>query len=171
MSWDDDDFEPDLNQKTGQIGFSDEDVSDDDTKLDWDADSADEEESEGSPKPASTTTTTAPAKKKSLKQLLKEKERAEGATPAAAKAEVVIVEGPLKKKAGGEFAELVPSTPEEFTALAKLVAKRLSSLEESPFYAFTVEGILRELSESLSVDAIKKIGLMLNTLVNSKQAQ
>eukprot|EP00123_Amoebidium_parasiticum_P005920 comp16995_c0_seq1/m.15665 comp16995_c0_seq1/g.15665 ORF comp16995_c0_seq1/g.15665 comp16995_c0_seq1/m.15665 type:complete len:209 (-) comp16995_c0_seq1:565-1191(-) len=171
MSWEDDDFEPQVPKRTAQIGFEDEDEDEDDVKDDWDADS---EEEEGTPSQKAATpepgaTAAAQPKKKSLKQVLKEKEQQKESNPADDVGLNAKKDVPARRKAGGEFAALQPKSKEEFAELAKLVAKRLSSLQSTPFYSFTIETILREATANASVDDVKKIVSMLNNIANDKQ--
>lgn len=186
--WEDEDFEPVLeSEKTDKWDGEDED---NDVKDNWEED--DEKKLEGDdPK----STTYQKPKKKPLAERIAEKDRAKKEASAPVEKKELTSEEKLSEKirlqrvqeeADAKLAKeifgvkddqakgidsMLPETKEEFDEFSEALKKKITFFEPSKLYGDFAEKLINELSLTLPVENIKKIGLALNSLYHEKDRQ
>jgi len=71
----------------------------------------------------------------------------------------------------GAIDKMYPETKEEFDQLAEALKAKITFFESSKEYGDFVEKLINEVSVTLPVEVIKKIGVTLNTLYHEKERQ
>lgn len=69
----------------------------------------------------------------------------------------------------GAIDKMLPETKEEFDQLAEALKTKITFFESSKEYGDFVEKLINDLSVTLPVEVIKKIGVTLNTLYHEKE--
>jgi translation initiation factor 3 subunit J len=70
---------------------------------------------------------------------------------------------------GTSIATFNPSSRAEFDEYCNLLAKKISTFETNPSYAYFVENLVRELIVPLSLDDTRKVSSTLTAMINEKQ--
>jgi len=194
--WEKDDFEPDAPVAPKEINDRWEGEDEDDVKDNWeDSDDGSKPESEQTPKEG---VAFQRKKKKPLAERIAQKQKEKQEADAAAKEakKELTPEEKLAEKirlqkiqedadlnnakdlfgvgdsgAKGSIDKMYPETKEEFEQFAEALKTKITFFESSKEYGEFMEKLINQVSVTLPVEVIKKIGVSLNQLYHEKERQ
>ncbi|XP_013783888.1 eukaryotic translation initiation factor 3 subunit J-like isoform X1 [Limulus polyphemus] len=196
--WENDDFEPPPVVTVPLMNDRWEGEDEDDVKENWEDEDEDDEVKDKEEKETESVKATQPKKKKTINQILAEKEekklkkleekvKKEEESKKQLSPEEIYAEKlkqrEMQEKADLELAKdafgekeisqgvidsMLPSTKEEFDEFRKALVTKISQVEKSTHYILFLDDLFRELTVNLEADDVKKLTSTLNAMANEK---